>query len=97
MADADEMTSVYEAMNSAEAFVVRGALAEHGIEAFVSEPNQPFVGLALAMPQVLVRAGEAESARQVIAALEQAGDDQSAGEEKSPNDAAEAVDNDEIR
>ena len=71
MSHADDLVSVYQGANNADAFMVRNALIDEGIECQVSEVNEPFAGLSVVAPDVLVRASDEKRAREIIGKLEQ--------------------------
>jgi hypothetical protein len=70
MSDPNEVVTIYKAKNSAEAFVIRNALQEEGIQCQVAETNDPFAGLQMAEPDVMVHISDADRARAIIEQLE---------------------------
>lgn len=71
MKDPLNLVKVYEAANSIEANIVKNLLAEQNIDAVVTEENEPLAGLDITPPDVLVRAGDEERAREFIAEYEE--------------------------
>lgn len=70
MSDPNEVVTIYKAKNSAEAFVIRNALEAEGIQCQVAETNDPFAGLQMAEPDVMVHISDADRAREIIEKLE---------------------------
>lgn len=70
MSHADDIVSVYRGANNSDAFMIRNALIDEGIECQVTEVNEPFAGLSVAQPDVLVRASDEKRARAIIERLE---------------------------
>lgn len=66
MSDPKELISVYKAANVTEAHLVKNLMLDAGIEAFVSEENEPLSGLSIAAPDVLVSLGDEVQARKII-------------------------------
>jgi hypothetical protein len=66
LSDPKELVSVYQGANATEAHVVMNLLLDEGIEAFVSEENEPFAGLPIAAPDVLVKRSDEVHARSII-------------------------------
>jgi hypothetical protein len=66
MSEQDDLVSVYQAANAVEAYMVKNMLLEEGIEAFVSEENEPLVGLPIAAPDVLVAGKDEARARAIV-------------------------------
>ncbi len=64
--DPKELVSVYKAANPTEAHLVMNLLLDEGIEAFVSEENEPLAGLTIAAPDVLVARESEARAREII-------------------------------
>lgn len=64
--DPKELVSVYQAQNVTEAHLVMNLLLDEGIEATVSEENEPLAGLSIAPPDVLVKREDEVRARVVI-------------------------------
>jgi putative signal transducing protein len=71
MGDPQDLVSVYQAANVAEAYFVRNLLVDEGIAAEVSEENEPFAGLPVVPPDVLVKASDEVRAREIVAEFEQ--------------------------
>lgn len=66
MKDRRDLISVYKGENVTEAHLVMNLLLEEGIEAFVSEENEPLAGLSIAAPDVLVSREDEVRARSII-------------------------------
>ncbi len=66
MSDPKDLISVYKGENVTEAHLVMNLLLEQGIQAFVSEENDPLGGLAIAAPDVLVSRADEVQARSII-------------------------------
>jgi hypothetical protein len=66
VSDPKELVSVYQGANLTEAHLVMNLLLDEGIEAFVSEENEPLAGLSIAAPDVLVKRGDEVHARSII-------------------------------
>ena len=66
MQDPQNLVKIYEAANSIEANLVKNLLADEGIQAVVTEENEPLAGLDITPPDVLVRAADEERARAFI-------------------------------
>lgn len=66
MSDPKDLVSVYKGENVTEAHLVMNLLLEEGIEAFVSEENEPLAGLGIAAPDVLVGRADEVHARSII-------------------------------
>jgi len=64
--DKDDLIDVYEASNAIEANIVKNLLVDSGIEATISEQNEPFAGLTIVPPNVYVRRMDEAKARQVV-------------------------------
>ncbi len=71
MKDPQDLVSIYQAANSIEANLVRNLLADEGIDAVVSEENEPLAGLDITPPDVLVRAADEQRGRNFIAEYEE--------------------------
>lgn len=69
--DPENLVSVYQGANVTEAHLVRNLLLEEGIEAHVSEQNEPLSGLPIAAPDVLVHLKDQPQAAEIIAAYEE--------------------------
>ena len=66
MQDPQNLVKIYEAANSIEANLVKNLLADEGIQAVVTEENEPLAGLDITPPDILVRAADEERARAFI-------------------------------
>jgi hypothetical protein len=66
LSDPKELVSVYKGENVTEAHLVMNLLLDVGIEAFVSEENEPLAGLSIAAPDVLVSRADEVQARSII-------------------------------
>ena len=66
MSDPKDLISVYQGENVTEAHLVMNLLLDEGIEAFVSEENEPLAGLSIAAPDVLVSRADEIRARSII-------------------------------
>jgi hypothetical protein len=66
LSDPKELVSVYKGENVTEAHLVMNLLLDEGIEAFVSEENEPLAGLSIAAPDVLVGREDEVRARSII-------------------------------
>lgn len=66
MSDPKDIVSVYKGANVTEAHLVMNLLLDEGIDAFVSEENEPLAGLSIAAPDVLVRTEDEARARAII-------------------------------
>lgn len=66
MSDPKDLVSVYQGANVTEAHLVMNLLLDEGIDAFVSEENEPLAGLSIAAPDVLVRTEDEARARKII-------------------------------
>lgn len=70
MADQEDLVSVYQGANVTEAHLVMNLLLDQGIEASVSEENEPLAGLSIAAPDVLVKRSDEARARALIETME---------------------------
>jgi hypothetical protein len=70
MEDPQDLISVYRAANTTEAYFVHNLLVDASIAAEVTEENEPFAGLPVVPPDVLVRKADEARARAVIAVYE---------------------------
>lgn len=70
MEDPNDLVSVYQGANVTEAHLVMNLLLEQGIEASVSEENEPLAGLSIASPDVLVKRSDEVRARALIETME---------------------------
>lgn len=66
MSDPKDLVSVYKAANVTEAHLVMNLLLDEGIDANVSEENEPLAGLGIAAPDVLVRREDEARAQAII-------------------------------
>ena len=66
MPDANDLVSVYQSSNPIEAYFVKNLLESRGIEAAVSEPNEPLAGLSIAAADVLIKQGDLAAAEKVV-------------------------------
>ena len=66
MDDPQDLVSVYQAANPTEAHLVMNLLLDEDIDAQVSEENEPFAGLPIVPPDVLVRKADESRARKII-------------------------------
>lgn len=66
MSDPKDLVSVYKGANVTEAHLVMNLLLDEGIDANVSEENEPLAGLSLAAPDILVRREDEVRARAII-------------------------------
>jgi hypothetical protein len=66
LSDPKDLISVYQGENVTEAHLVMNLLLDEGIEAFVSEENEPLAGLSIAAPDVLVGRNDEIRARSII-------------------------------
>jgi hypothetical protein len=83
MSDPQDLVSIYKAAHSIEANLVKNLLADEGIQAVVTEENEPLAGLEITPPDVMVRVADEERARAFIEDYEdkqiekaEAGDDE---------------------
>lgn len=65
VSDGDDLISVYSAANAVEAYLVKNLLFDEGIQASVSEENEPFP-LPITPSEVLVRRGDEAQARALV-------------------------------
>jgi hypothetical protein len=65
LSDSDDLVAVYKAENVTEAHIVRNLLLDAGVDAVVSEENEP-LGLPITPTEVLVRRGDESRARPVV-------------------------------
>ncbi len=65
MSDPDELVTIYKAENVTEAHLVKNLLVDEGIDAVVTEENEPF-SLTITPTEVLVRRADEARARAVI-------------------------------
>jgi hypothetical protein len=66
LSDPKDLVSVYKAANVTEAHLVMNLLLDEGIDANVSEENEPLAGLTIAAPDVLVRREDEARAQAII-------------------------------
>jgi predicted membrane-bound mannosyltransferase len=71
MNDPKDLISIYRAAHSIEASLVKNLLADEGIEAVVTEANEPLAGLDITPPDVMVRVADEQRARAFIADYEE--------------------------
>jgi len=67
LSDPKDLVSVYQGANTTEAHLVMNLLQDEGIQASVSEANEPLAGLSIAAPDVLVRREDEARARAIVA------------------------------
>ncbi len=67
MPDPEELVTIYRAANPTEAHLVANLLDEEGIEARVTEENEPLMGLDIAGPELLVHLKDKARALKIIA------------------------------
>ena len=67
MDDPQDLVSVYQAENPTEAHFLLNLLLDEDIEAQVSEEHEPFAGLPIVPPDVLVRKADEVRARAIVA------------------------------
>ncbi len=67
MSDSLDLVSVYLGANVTDAHLVKNLLLEAGIDASVSEENEPLAGLTIVPPDVLVRRQDEARARAIVA------------------------------
>lgn len=66
MSDPADLISVYQTSNPTEAYFVKNLLESRGIEAAVSEANEPLAGLSIAASDVLIKQGDRAAAEKVV-------------------------------
>ena len=66
MSDAADLISVHQANNPIEAYFVKNLLESRGVEAAVSEANEPLAGLPIAAVDVLVKQVDLAAAEAVV-------------------------------
>jgi len=71
MADPNDLVSIYKAANVTEAHLVKNLMLNEGIDACVSEENEPFAGLSITAPDVLVRRSDFTKAESIIEQYEE--------------------------
>jgi hypothetical protein len=71
MSDPEALVSIYQAANVTEAHLVKNILLDEGIDAVVSEENEPLAGLSIAAPDVLVHQRDFVRAEQIIEEYEE--------------------------
>lgn len=62
----DEIVSVYKGENVTEAHLVKNLLLEAGIDAYVTEENEPLAGLPITPPDVEVKKVDEQRARAIV-------------------------------
>ncbi len=67
MDDPQDLVSIYRAANPTEAHFLMNLLLDEDIDAQVSEENEPFAGLPIVPPDVLVRKADEARARSIVA------------------------------
>ncbi|HTU25684.1 MAG TPA: DUF2007 domain-containing protein [Pirellulales bacterium] len=70
MEDPEDLVSVYQAANPTEAYFVHNLLIDAGIQAEVTEENEPFAGLPIVPPDVLVKQADEARAREIVGQYE---------------------------
>ena len=104
MSDPQDLVSIYRAANSIEANLFKNLLADEGIEAVVTEQNEPLAGLEITPPDVLVRSADVERATAFVTVYEEklieqaesgAGDDDDDEEDDEEEWDEEEADDDE--
>jgi len=68
--DPENLVSVYRAQNVTEAHFVKNLLLADEIDAVVSEENEPFAGVAIVPPDVLVHRKDQERAVAIVRQFE---------------------------
>ena len=71
MSDPDELIKIYRAANVTEAHLVRNMLEDEGVQAIVTEENEPLSGLNLVGCDVMVKRSDETQAEQLIAGYEE--------------------------
>jgi hypothetical protein len=71
MTDPQDLVSIYQATNVTEAHMVKNLLIDEGIDAQVSEENEPLAGLPIAQCDVLVRVSDQQQAETIVGEYEQ--------------------------
>lgn len=69
--DPENLISVYRARNVTEAHFVKNLLLADEIDAVVSEENEPFAGVEVVPPDVLVRRKDRERAVAIVRQFEE--------------------------
>lgn len=100
MSDQDHLVSVYKAANVTEAHLVLNLLLEEGIQAAVSEENEPLAGLPIVPPDILVHQRDLSRAQEIVAAyqeeqFERVDSGEAFEEYEEDDDSAEPQDEDE--
>jgi hypothetical protein len=75
MDDPEDLVSIYTAANPTEAHLVMNLLLDEDIDAQVSEENEPFAGLPIVPPDVLVRKRDEAKARAIVGEYEKEQED----------------------
>ncbi len=65
--DHGEVVSAFKAQNVTEAHFVKDLFLQEGIEATVTDENEPLAGLSIVPPDVMVRAEDEARAREIVA------------------------------
>lgn len=71
MSDPEDLVSIYRAANVTEAHLVKNLILDEGIDAVVSEENEPLAGLSITSPEVLVHQRDFQRAEQIIEQYEE--------------------------
>jgi hypothetical protein len=71
MSDPEDLVSIYRAGNVTEAYLIKNLMADEGIEAQVTEENEPLAGLSITPPDVLVHRRDQQRAEQFVADYEE--------------------------
>ncbi len=66
MSDAADLISVYQANNPTAAYFVKNLLESRGVEAAVSEVNEPLAGLPIAAVDVFVKQSDLAAAEGIV-------------------------------
>lgn len=81
MSDQQDLISVYQANNPTQAYFVKNLIEAQGIEAAVSEVNEPLAGLPITAIDVLVKEADRAAAEAIVEAY----DDDVANRHERPN------------
>ena len=81
MSDPLDLVSVYQGENVTEAHLVKNLLLQAGIDAEVSEENEPLSGLSIVAPDVLVRRADEAKARAIVEDYDRLQEDRAARED----------------
>lgn len=66
MSDPADLISVYQANNPTEAYFVKNLLESRGVEAVVSEVNEPLAGLPIVAVDVLIKQADLPQAEAIV-------------------------------